>query len=78
MIELVVNNVGPVREMQITTDSASKSFVSEKVVKVVEVNNNFPSGKSAFETAVDNGFVGTEVQWLESLRASDIDGGIIF
>lgn len=26
-------------------------------------------GKSAYEVAVDNGFVGTEVEWLESLKA---------
>ena len=26
-------------------------------------------GKSAYEVAVDNGFVGTEQEWLESLRA---------
>ena len=29
------------------------------------------SGKSAYEIAVDNGFVGTETEWLESLKGSD-------
>lgn len=28
-------------------------------------------GKSAFEIAVENGFVGTETEWLESLRGKD-------
>ena len=28
-------------------------------------------GKSAFEIAVENGFVGTEAEWLESLKGSD-------
>lgn len=28
-------------------------------------------GKSAYEIAVDNGFVGTEEQWLESLKGQD-------
>lgn len=28
-------------------------------------------GKSAYETAVDNGFVGTETEWLESLKGAD-------
>lgn len=28
-------------------------------------------GKSAFEIAVENGFVGTEAEWLESLRGKD-------
>lgn len=34
----------------------------------------FVRGKSAYEIAVDNGFVGTEVEWLESLKA-DCDHG---
>ena len=29
------------------------------------------AGKSAYEIAVDNGFVGTETEWLESLKGSD-------
>ena len=33
------------------------------------------SGKSAYEIAVDNGFVGTETEWLESLKGSDGDKG---
>lgn len=30
-----------------------------------------PRGKSAYEVAVDNGFVGTEEEWLESLKGQD-------
>ena len=33
-------------------------------------------GKSAFEIAVENGFVGTETEWLESLKGSDGRDGI--
>lgn len=33
------------------------------------------AGKSAYEIAVDNGFVGTETEWLESLNGSDGDNG---
>ena len=29
------------------------------------------AGKSAYEIAVDNGFVGTETEWLESLKGND-------
>ena len=32
---------------------------------------NGTDGKSAYETAVDNGFVGTETEWLESLKGAD-------
>ncbi len=30
-------------------------------------------GKSAYQIAVDNGFVGSEQEWLESLRAGNVD-----
>lgn len=33
------------------------------------------SGKSAYEIAVDNGFVGTETEWLESLKGEQGDKG---
>ena len=32
---------------------------------------NGQDGKSAYEIAVDNGFVGTETEWLESLKGQD-------
>ena len=31
-----------------------------------------PQGKSAYQVAVDNGFTGTEAQWLASIGASAI------
>ena len=33
------------------------------------------AGKSAYEIAVDNGFVGTETEWLESLKGDKGDNG---
>ena len=33
------------------------------------------AGKSAYEIAVDNGFVGTETEWLESLKGADGENG---
>lgn len=34
-----------------------------------------PEGKSAYQVAVDNGFVGSEKQWLESLKGAKGDRG---
>ena len=34
------------------------------------------AGKSAYEIAVDNGFVGTETEWLESLKGADGADGV--
>lgn len=44
--------------------------------QVIEVENGAPvvrgvdgkDGKSAYEVAVENGFIGTEQEWLESLK----------
>ena len=36
------------------------------------------AGKSAYEIAVDNGFVGTETEWLESLKGADGTNGATF
>ena len=33
------------------------------------------AGKSAYEIAVDNGFVGTETEWLESLKGEQGEAG---
>ena len=53
-------------------------FPSGQASDVIVINGNSgvgfgvgaagPRGKSAYEIAVENGFVGTELQWLESLR----------
>ena len=37
------------------------------------------NGKSAYDLAVDNGFTGTEAEWVESLNGKDgVDGTISF
>ena len=36
------------------------------------------AGKSAYEIAVDNGFVGTETEWLESLKGAEGTDGATF
>lgn len=34
------------------------------------------AGKSSYDIAVDNGFIGTETEWLESLKATDGKDGV--
>lgn len=38
--------------------------------------NGFEDGKSAYQIAVDNGFVGTENEWLNSLKGTDGAQGV--
>ena len=44
-------------------------------VKIAIDTDDLPAGKSAYEVAVDNGFVGTEAAWLLSLKGEPGSGG---
>jgi len=57
--------------------------ILEYTIFVEDVKIPGPKGDSAYEIAVQNGFVGTETQWLLSLKSSvllnsSLDGGLIF
>lgn len=41
-----------------------------------KISEKGKDGKSAYEIAVENGFVGTETEWLESLKGSDGRDGV--
>lgn len=48
--------------MDITTYVLAKRYINE----VLQGSGSL-QGKSAYEIAVDNGFIGSEAEWLESL-----------
>ena len=78
--EQLTNTVGQIKEYADTT-KLSKTFTGDDVTNkvlstdengnVVLKNSSGSAGKSAYEIAVDKGFVGTETEWLESLKGSD-------
>lgn len=84
--EQLIDTVGQVKEYADTT-KLSKTFtgddVANKVLSTDETGNvvlkngsgTGTAGKSAYEIAIDNGFTGTETEWLESLKGSDGDKG---
>lgn len=84
--EQLIDTVGQVKEYADTT-KLSKTFtgddVANKVLSTDETGNvvlkngsgTGTAGKSAYEIAIDNGFTGTETEWLESLKGSDGDNG---
>ena len=39
---------------------------------VIELPDNIGGGDSAYQVAVNNGFVGTEAEWLASLEGPDV------
>ena len=49
-------------------DVTNKILSTDENGNVVLKNSSVTAGKSAYEIAVDNGFVGTETEWLESLK----------
>lgn len=61
------------------TDSFSIEIIETTEVLTIEFQElGVPGviGKSNYEIAVDTGFVGTEIEWLESQK--NIDGGLIY
>lgn len=60
--------------MDVVALKAAKKYVDETLTGAGalkgEKGDPGSDGKSAYEIAVDNGFIGTEVEWLESLKGS--------
>ena len=54
----------------IQEEKVSVEFFTKPTVKV-DFKTNGPPGESAYQLAVNNGYIGTEVEWLASLQ-SDI------
>ena len=60
------------------TEGASGVYASRRMTWaqwIAYLNANGATGKSAYEVAVDNGFVGTESDWLLSLEGADGTNG---
>jgi hypothetical protein len=66
---------------EITVDILNETVIYESVFS--ELGEKGESGKSAYQIAVDNGFLGTEQQWIASLSVSqthiknEIPNGVI-
>ena len=56
-------------------DVTNKILSTDENGNVVLKNSSVTAGKSAYEIAVDNGFVGTETEWLESLKGENGEPG---
>ena len=59
---------------------ASKKYVDDTLIGAGalkgEKGDPGADGKSPYDIAVDNGFIGTETEWLESLKATDGKDGV--
>lgn len=64
----------------VTTDkladkSVAKAKLSDDLLAYIKSNSGTGNGKSAYEVAVDNGFTGTQTEWLASLKGGKGDKG---
>ena len=50
--------------------------ISDKVLEQVEAGTKGEDGKSAYQIALDEGFEGSEAEWLASLKGTDGRNGI--
>ena len=50
--------------------------ISDKVLEKVEAGTKGEDGKSAYQIALDEGFEGSETEWLASLKGADGRNGI--
>lgn len=69
-------------ESQEEGDIATALVKLEGSIEVSAMGRKGDRGKSAYEVAVDNGFVGTEVEWLASLKGKSaydiaVDNGFV-
>ena len=53
---------------------ATDEQIANAVDKYLKENPSTQNGKSAYEIALENGFEGTEAEWLESLKGADAVG----
>ena len=61
-------SLGSTEGAVITKDDIS---VTEETSPSASAGEDLPRGKSAYEVAVENGFSGTETEWLASLTGAD-------
>lgn len=55
--------------IDLVTLALAKNYTEAAIAGAGEIKGE--DGKSAYQIAVENGFEGTEVEWLESLKGDD-------
>lgn len=69
-----------IKNISLYDDTEIKNEINNLKEKIedIQITQGPPGeeGKSAYEIAVENGFIGTEEEWLESLRGKDGEHGL--
>lgn len=69
-INVTITEQPPI-EVEITEPTGPPTIVEVPVPDVVEVEVSGPAGPSAYQLAVEQGFVGTLAEWLDSLEGPE-------
>ena len=59
--------------IDLVTLALAKKYTQETISGIGAIKGE--AGKSAYQIAIENGFIGTETEWLESLRGTKGDPG---
>ena len=78
----LVDEIFPMGSFPVTKsqyiECADGTDLETKLSTIAGGGGSGTAGKSAYEIAVDNGFVGTETEWLESLKGAEGTNGATF
>ncbi len=79
-MEVTISHNGVANSVQVSASIPNVVQVAPSIPIVIEMQlfRDGINGKSAYQIAVENGYTGTEQQWINDLLPQDIDGGIIF
>ena len=72
----LLNSSGAVLNQVLIDRTDELTEIIQKNTNAMNRINGFQDGKSAYEIAVDNGYVGSEEEWLESLKGTDGTDGV--
>ena len=59
--------------IDLVTLALAKKYTKETISGIGAIKGE--AGKSAYQIAIENGFIGTETEWLESLKGAKGDPG---
>lgn len=62
---------GAVDTVNIADKSVTIAKLSDDLLNYIKTSSGAGGGKSAYDIAVDNGYTGTQAEWLASLKGSD-------
>lgn len=74
----VLDHQTAVEDHSASVSATSRADTAAAAAERIVEQGTGPAGKSAYEVAVEEGFVGTEEEWLESLQGKDGPAGVGF